>query len=145
MEKQETKNTEKKDKNIGLIVLSTAGIVGSVGLGIFCYQLSKENKALKIDKKLYKDAYENLVEKNSKLTKIAETGELVKRVVGGPLIDRLIKNEELKLSRTNNKITNLLSNNVTEATKVVVGELEAKKQNIVETISDFVEVRDSLK
>lgn len=142
MENKETKNTEKKDKNIGLMILSTAGVVGSVGLGVFCYQLSKENKALKIDKELYKDAYENLA---NKLTKIAETGELVKRVVGGPLIDRLIKNEELKLSRTSNKIANLLSNNVTEATKVVVEELEAKKQNIVETISDFVEVRDSLK
>ena len=90
MENKETKNIEKKDKNIGLIVLSTAGIVGSVGLGVLCYQLSKENKALKIDKKLYKDAYENLADK---LTKIAETGELVKRVVGGPLIDRLIKND----------------------------------------------------
>ena len=142
MENKETKNTEKKDKNIGLMILSTAGVVGSVGLSVFCCQLSKENKALKIDKELYKDAYENLADK---LAKIAETGELVKRVVGGPLIDRLIKNEELKLSRTSNKIANLLSNNVTEATKVVVEELEAKKQNIVETISDFVEVRDSLK
>ena len=94
MENKETKNVEKKDKNIGLIVLSTAGIVGSVGLGVLCYQLSKENKALKIDKELYKDAYENLADK---LTKIAETGEKVKRVVGGPLIDRLIKNEEKNL------------------------------------------------
>ena len=142
MENKETKNTEKKDKNIGLIVLSTVGIVGSVGLGVFCYQLSKENKALMIDKELYKDAYENLADK---LTKIAETGELVKRVVGGPLIDRLIKNEEKRLSRTSNKIANLLSNNITDATKVVVEELEAEKQNIVETISDFVQVRDALK
>ena len=142
MEKQETKNAEKKDKNIGLMILSTAGVVGSVGLGVFCYQLSKENKALKIDKELYKDAYENLADK---LAKIAETGELVKRVVGGPLIDRLIKNEELKLSKTENKIAKLLSNNVTEATKVVVEEMEAKKQNIVETIADFVEVRNTLR
>ena len=142
MENKETKNTEKKDKNIGLIVLSTAGIVGSVGLGVLCYQLSKENKALKIDKELYKDAYENL---SDKLTKIAETGEKVKRVVGGPLIDRLIKNEEKKLSRINNKIANLLSNNITEATKVVAEELEAEKQGVIETIADFVEVRDTLK
>lgn len=142
MEKQETKNTEKKDKNIGLIVLSTTGIVGSIVLGVFCYRLSKENKALKIDKELYKDAYENLADK---LTKIAETGEKVKRVVGGPLIGRLIKNEEKKLSRINNKITNLLSNNITEATKVVAEELEAEKQGVIETIADFVEVRDTLK
>ena len=142
MENKETKNIEKRDKNIGLIVLSTAGIVGSVGLGVLCYQLSKENKALKIDKELYKDAYENLADK---LTKIAETGEKVKRVVGGPLIDRLIKNEEKKLSRINNKIANLLSNNITEATKVVAEELEAEKQGVIETIADFVEVRDTLK
>ena len=142
MENKETKNIEKKDKNIGLIVLSTAGIVGSVGLGVLCYQLSKENKALKIDKELYKDAYVNLADK---LTKIAETGEKVKRVVGGPLIDRLIKNEEKKLSRINNKIANLLSNNITEATKVVAEELEAEKQGVIETIADFVEVRDTLK
>ena len=142
MENKETKNTEKKDKNIGLIVLSTVGIVGSVGLGVFCYQLSKENKALKIDKELYKDAYENLADK---LTKIAETGEKVKRVVGGPLIDRLIKNEELKLSRTNNKIANLLSKGSDTATKVVLRETEARKQEIIETMADFIEVKEALK
>ena len=142
MENQETKNTEKKDKNIGLIVLSTAGIIGSVGFGVFCYQLSKENKALKIDKELYKDAYENLADK---LTKIAETGEKVKRVVGGPLIDRLIKNEELKLSRTNNKIANLLSKGSDTATKVVLRETEARKQEIIETMADFIEVKEALK
>ena len=142
MENKETKNTEKKDKNIGLMILSTAGVVGSVGLGVFCYQLSKENKALKIDKELYKDAYENLA---NKLTKIAETGELVKRVVGGPLIDRLIKNEELKLSRTNNKIANLLSKGVDNATQVVLKETEARKQEIIETMADFINVKDALK
>ena len=141
MENKETKNTEKKDKNIGLIVLSTAGIVGSVGLGVFCYQLSKENKALKIDKELYKDAYENLADK---LTKIAETGEKVKRVVGGPLIDRLIKNEEIKLSRIDNKITHLLEKGMDEAKKKVL-ELKEERQQILETIAEFKDVKDSLK
>ena len=142
MENKETKNIEKKDKNIGLMILSTAGVVSSIGLGVFCYQLSKENKALKIDKELYKDAYENLADK---LTKIAETGEKVKRVVGGPLIDRLIKNEELKLSRTNNKIANLLSKGSDTATKVVLRETEARKQEIIETMADFIEVKEALK
>ena len=141
MENKETKNIEKKDKNIGLIVLSTAGIVGSVGLGVLCYQLSKENKALKIDKELYKDAYENLADK---LTKIAETGEKVKRVVGGPLIDRLIKNEEIKLSRIDNKITHLLEKGIDEAKKKVL-ELKEERQQILETIADFKDVKDSLK
>ena len=142
MENQETKNTEKKDKNIGIIVLSTVGIVGSVGLGVFCYQLSKENKALKVDKELYKDAYENLADK---LTKIAETGEKVKRVVGGPLIDRLIKNEEIKLSRIDNKITHLLEKGMDEAKKKVLELKEEEKQQILETIADFKDVKDSLK
>ena len=142
MEKQETKNTEKKDKNIGLIVLSTTGIVGSIGLGVFCYQLSKENKALKIDKELYKDAYENLADK---LTKIAETGEKVKRVVGGPLIDRLIKNEEMKLSRIENKIEKLLKRNVDNATKKLLEIKEEDRKQIMETIADFKDVKDALK
>ena len=141
MKNKETKNAEKKDKNIGLIVLSTTGIVGSIGLGVFCYQLSKENKALKIDKELYKDAYENLADK---LTKIAETGEKVKRVVGGPLIDRLIKNEEIKLSRIDNKITHLLKKGMDEAKKKVL-ELKEERQQILETIAEFKDVKDSLK
>ena len=142
MENKETKNTEKKDKNIGLIVLSTTGIVGSIGLGVFCYQLSKENKALKIDKELYKDAYENLADK---LTKMAETAEKVKRVVGGPLIDRLIKNEEIKLSRIDNKITHLLEKGMDEAKKKVLEIKEEERQQILETIADFKDVKDSLK
>ena len=141
MENKDTKNVGEKDRNIGLIVLSTAGIVGSVGLGVFCYQLSKENKALKIDKELYKDAYENLADK---LTKIAETGEKVKRVVGGPLIDRLIKNEEIKLSRIDNKITHLLEKGMDEAKKKVL-ELKEERQQILETIAEFKDVKDSLK
>ena len=142
MENKETKNIEKKDKNIGLMILSTAGIVGSIGLGVFCYQLSKENKALKIDKELYKDAYENLADK---LTKMAETAEKVKRVVGGPLIDRLIKNEEIKLSRIDNKITHLLEKGMDEAKKKVLELKEEERQQILETIADFKDVKDSLK
>lgn len=74
-----------------------------------------------------------------------DTAELVKRVVGGPLIDRLIKNEELKLSRTSNKIDNILSNEMTKATEKLLEDLNDKKQNIIETIADFVLVRDALK
>lgn len=108
----------------------------------FCYQLSKENKALKIDKELYKDAYENLADK---LTKMAETAEKVKRVVGGPLIDRLIKNEEIKLSRVENKIEKLLKRNVDNATKKLLEIKEEDKKQIMETIADFKDVKDALK
>ena len=41
----------------------------------------------------------------------------MRTVVGGPLIDRLIKNEELKLSRIDTKIANLLSKNVDDNIK----------------------------
>lgn len=73
------------------------------------------------------------------------TANLVKRVVGGPLIDRLIKNEELKLSRVNNKIANLINKGIDEKTKKV---LELKKEDrkvILETIADFKDVKDVLK
>ena len=74
-----------------------------------------------------------------------DTAILVKRVVGGPLIDRLIKNEELKLSRVDNKIANLINKGIDEKTKKV---LELKKEDrrlIIETIADFKDVKDALK
>ena len=74
-----------------------------------------------------------------------DTAILVKRVVGGPLIDRLIKNEELKLSRVDNKIANLINKGIDEKTKKV---LELKKEDrklILETIADFKDVKDALK
>lgn len=77
------------------------------------------------------------------------TADLVKRVVGGPLIERLIKNEELKLSRTTNKIDNILSKEMTiemtKSTEKLLEDLNYRKQNIIETIADFVSVRDALK
>ena len=74
-----------------------------------------------------------------------DTANLVKHVVGGPLIDRLIKNEELRLSRLDNKIQRMLKGNLDEASKIALNELKQKRQNIIETIADFVEVRDALK
>ena len=140
--KNETNGKEKKDKKVRLTILATAGLVSSAGLGILYYLQTKEVKALKIDKELYKDAYDGVAEK---LIQQCETAELVKRVVGGPLIDRLIKNEELARSRVENKITKLMSKGMDEISKITIKELEAKKQNHMETIADFVEVRDALK
>ena len=71
--------------------------------------------------------------------------KLVKQVVGGPLIDRLIRNEEIKLSKTNNKINNILQNEMRKVTETVLEELKFKKQSIMETIYDFVQVRETLK
>ncbi|MGN1370927.1 MAG: hypothetical protein ACI4XM_01410 [Candidatus Coprovivens sp.] len=140
--KNETNGKEKKDKKVGLTILSTAGIVCSTGLGVLYYLQTKEVKALKMDKELYKEAYEGVAEK---LIQQGETAELVKRVVGGPLIDRLIKNEELKRSRVENKITNLMNKGMDEATKIVLKEKEADRQAIIETIADFINVKEALR
>lgn len=108
-------------KEIKWKVLTAMSITGTVILGGFYYSQCKN----------VKEAKENM--------------ELVKRVVGGPLIDRLIKNEEIKLSKTNNKINNILQNEMTKVTETVLNELKFKKQNIMETIYDFVQVRETLK
>lgn len=73
------------------------------------------------------------------------TANLVKRVVGGPLIERLIRNEELKLSRLDNKIKVITEKNVTASVELMLKDLGDKRQNIIETIADFVSVRDTLK
>lgn len=73
------------------------------------------------------------------------TAELVKRVVGGPLINRLIKNEEKTLSRLDNKIIIISKNGLDENAKLVLKDLQEKRQNVIETIADFVLVRDALK
>lgn len=74
-----------------------------------------------------------------------DTANLVKRVVGGPLIDRLIKNEELKLSRTDNKISNLINKGMDEKTKKVLEIHQERRNQILETIADFKDVKDALK
>lgn len=73
-----------------------------------------------------------------------DTAELVKRVVGGPLINRLIKNEEKTLSRLDNKIIKISKNGLDENVKLVLKDLQEKRQNVIETIADFVLVRDAL-
>lgn len=67
-----------------------------------------------------------------------------KRVVGGPLINRLIKNEEKTLSRLDNKIIKISKNGLDENVKLVLKDLQEKRQNVIETIADFVLVRDAL-
>ena len=60
------------------------------------------------------------------------------------MIDRLIKNEELKLSRTENSISNLLRGGLDELKKITLKEKEGKKQIILETIADYVSVKEAL-
>ena len=57
----------------------------------------------------------------------------------------LLKNEELKLSRIDTKIANLLSKNVDDNIKKVLEVKENDRTNILETIADFKKVKDALK
>ena len=147
--KKETTKKEVNMKKVGLIVATTAGIAGTVGLGVLlylktkdCNELKEINERLLLDLEIYKEAWEGL---SLKCKEQEETAELVRTVVGGPLIDRLIKNEELKLSRIDTKIANLLSKNVDDNIKKVLEVKENDKTNIIETIADFKKVKDALK
>lgn len=144
-------NTEKKlnMKKVGLITVATAGVTGSAVLGVLlylktkdCNELKKINERLFSDLDIYKEAWEGL---SLKYKEQEEVAELVRTVVGGPLIDRLIKNEDIKLSRVDIKIANLLSKNVDDNIKKVLEVKENDRANILETIADFKKVKDALK
>lgn len=115
------KEHKEKSKDIKWKVITTLSIAGTATLGVLYYMQSKDVKQAK------------------------EDADLVRRVVGGPLIDRLINNEERNRTRTDNKIKNIEANELTEATKVVLKELKTKRAHQSETIADFVKVREVLK
>ena len=147
--KKETTKKEVNMKKVGLIAAATAGVTGTTVLGILLYLKTKEcnehkqlSERLRLDLDIYKEAWEGL---SLKCKDQEETAELVRTVVGGPLIDRLIKNEELKLSRIDTKIANLLSKNVDDNIKKVLEVKENDRTNILETIADFKKVKDALK
>ena len=147
--KKETTKKEVNMKKVGLIVAATAGVTGTAVLGVLLYLKTKDcnehkqlSERLRLDLDIYKEAWEGLSLKSKEQE---ETAELVRTVVGGPLIDRLIKNEELKLSRIDTKIANLLSKNVDDNIKKVLEVKENDKTNIIETIADFKKVKDALK
>ena len=144
-------NTEKKVnmKKVGLITVAAAGATSTAVLGVLLYLKTKDCNELKqlserlhLDLDIYKEAWEGI---SLKCKEQEETAELVRTVVGGPLIDRLIKNEEIKLSRIDTKIANLLSKNVDDNIKKVLEVKENDKANIIETIADFKKVKDALK
>jgi hypothetical protein len=112
---------QEKGKDLKWKVVTTISLTGTATLGVLYYMQSKDVKQAK------------------------EDAELVRRVVGGPLIERLINNEERNRTRTDNKIKNLQATELTEATKVVLEELKTKRKHQSETIADFVMVREVLK
>ena len=147
--KKETIKKEVNMKKVGLIAAATAGVTGTAVLGVLLYLKTKDCNELKqlserlhLDLDIYKEAWEGL---SLKCKEQEETAELVRTVVGGPLIDRLIKNEELKLSRIDTKIANLLTKNVDDNIKKVLEVKENDRTNILETIADFKKVKDALK
>ena len=147
--KKETTKKEVNMKKVGLIAAATAGVTGTAVLGVLLYLKTKDcneykqlSERLRLDLDIYKEAWEGLSLKSKEQE---ETAELVRTVVGGPLIDRLIKNEELKLSRIDTKIANLLSKNVDDNIKKVLEVKENDRTNILETIADFKKVKDALK
>lgn len=116
------KEHKEKSKDIKWKVITTLSIAGTTTLGVLYYMQSKDIKQAKDDI------------------------ELVRQVVGGPLINTLIKNEEIKRTKTDNKIRNIEANEImTDAVKAVVDELKTKRDGHIETIASYVKVRDLLK
>ena len=147
--KKETVEKQAKEKNIKTKVIAIGGVIGTVVLGGVCYKLYRDNCSLKLgmialenemtnkDNKL--DFCHNYMEKASNIM------AHIKQSVGEIALVRLIKNEELVLSRTENKIAKLKEVGVDEAKKLVLQELEERRQNSIETIADFVKAKDMLK
>lgn len=153
--KKETTKKERDMKKVGLVIAATTGTVCTVGLGALCVVLAKDNKNLKLENSIVKEAYEEIAEKFSQQTELYkelvektieqnETIELVKNVVRDIMMDRLIKNEEKVLSRTENKIAKLAAKGLDETTKIVMEELKERRQDSIETIADFIKAKDIL-
>ena len=115
------RENHEKSKDLKWKVVTAVSLAGTATLAVLYYMQSKDIEQAK------------------------EDIDLVRRVVGGPLIERLINNEERNRTRTDNKINNLQATELTEAAKVVLEELKTKRKHQSETIADFVMVREVLK
>ena len=146
--KKETVEKQAKEKNIKTKVIAIGGVIGTVVLGGVCYKLYRDNCSLKLgmialenemtNKDNELDFCHNYMEKASNIM------AHIKQSVGEIALVRLIKNEELVLSRTENKIAKLKEVGVDEAKKLVLQELEERRQNSIETIADFVKAKNML-
>ena len=102
------RENHEKGKDLKWKVVTAVSLAGTATLAVLYYMQSKDIEQAK------------------------EDIDLVRRVVGGPLIERLINNEERNRTRTDNKINKL-------------EELKTKRKHQSETIADFVMVREVLK
>ena len=147
--RKETVGKQAKEKNIKTKVIAIGGVIGTVVLGGLCYKLYRDNRSLKLgvialenemtNKDNEIDFYYNFIEKADDIM------AHIKRSVGDIALVRLIKNEELVLSRTDNKIARIKNKALDETSKLVLQELEERRQNSIDTIADFVKAKDMLK
>ena len=153
--KKETVEKQAKEKNIKTKVIAIGGVIGTVVLGGLCYKLYRDNRGLKLGVIELQNEMTNKDNEidfcHNYIEKVDDVMRQVKQSVGEIALVRLIKNEELVLSRTENKIARIKKDTLVkkdildEAKKLVLQELEEKRQNSIETIADFVKAKDMLK
>ena len=147
--KKETVEKQAKEKNIKTKVIAIGGVIGTVVLGGLCYKLYRDNCSLKLGMVALENEMTNKDNEldfcHNYMEKANDIMAHIKQSVGEIALVRLIKNEELVLSRTENKIAKLKEVGVDEAKKLVLQELEERRQNSIETIADFVKAKDMLK
>ena len=147
--KKETVEKQAKEKNIKTKVMAIGGVIGTVVLGGVCYKLYRDNCGLKLGMVALENEMANKDNEldfcHNYIEKANDIMAHIKQSVGEIALVRLIKNEELVLSRTENKIAKLKEVGVDEAKKLVLQELEERRQNSIETIADFVKAKDLLK
>ena len=147
--KKETVEKQAKEKNIKTKVIAIGGVIGTVVLGGLCYKLYRDNCSLKLSMVALENEMTNKDNEldfcHNYMEKANDIIAHIKQSVGEIALVRLIKNEELVLSRTENKIAKLKEVGVDEAKKLVLQELEERRQNSIETIADFVKAKDMLK
>ena len=147
--RKETVEKQAKEKNIKTKVIAIGGVIGTVVLGGLCYKLYRDNCSLKLGMVALENEMTNKDNEldfcHNYMEKANDIMAHIKQSVGEIALVRLIKNEELVLSRTDNKIAKLKKVGVDETKKLVLQELEERRQNSIETIADFVKAKDLLK
>ena len=147
--KKETVEKQAKEKNIKTKVIAIGGVIGTVVLGGLCYKLYRDNCSLKLGMIALENEMTNKDNEldfcHNYIEKVNDIMAHIKQSVGEIALVRLIKNEELVLSRTDNKISRIKNKALDETSKLLLQELEERRQNSIETIADFVKAKDMLK
>ena len=152
--RKETVEKQAKEKNIKTKVIAIGGVIGTVVLGGLCYKLYRDNCSLKLSMVALQNEMTNKDNEldfcHNYMEKANDIIAHIKQSVGEIALVRLIKNEELVLSRTENKIDRIKKDTLAkkgvldDAKKLVLQELEERRQNSIETIADFVKAKNML-